>query len=81
MPQKEIKEKIIEILEEFVDNLNSGHKVYKNELATQILALVEAEKQKWVEKLKQGKICHNCGAKKESNLNLTDLCGKCLEET
>lgn len=28
--------------------------------------------------IKQGKMCMNCGGEKESNL--TDLCGKCLEE-
>ena len=35
-------------------------------------------KQKWVKKLKQGKICTNCGAEKENDL--CDWCSKCVAE-
>ena len=40
--------------------------------------VLREEKQKWVEDLKYGKICLNCGGKKKGKL--TDLCDKCLEE-
>ena len=70
---KDLKEKIIEIL---VKQGRGGRRI--NIVADQILALLTKEKKKWVKQFQQGKICHNCGAEKESNL--TDLCGKCLEE-
>jgi hypothetical protein len=39
---------------------------------------IDKLKREWIKDLKQGKICIGCGRKKESNLS--DWCGKCLEE-
>ncbi len=47
-------------------------------LIEKIRQLLSQEKQKWIKDLKTGKICLNCGGKKEGKL--TDLCDKCLEE-
>ena len=55
--EKEIKEKIIEILEK-VDELHSDGfalKEYLDKLADQILSLFTAEKQKWGEKIEKEK--------------------------
>jgi len=74
---KEIKEKIIEILKAVIPD-NPSYEPNYDYYADRILALLEAENRKWVEKLKRGEICHNCGAKKEQNLS--DWCDRCLEE-
>jgi len=78
---QDLKEKIKEIIKHdpFLKSRipHTWEQIWE-EQTDQILALLEAEKQKWAENLRKGKICHNCGAKKDQNLS--DWCGKCLEE-
>ena len=81
MPQKEIKEKIIEDWEKELDEQwkeTDHYIIWGWWVKDMIKKLLKSEKEKLTKEFTSGERCLSCGAEKESNL--TNLCDKCLEE-
>ena len=71
-PQKEINKEIKQQIKEILENN------YIEDSPDLILDLFVQQKQDLIKDFTTGKRCLGCGEPKESNL--TDWCGKCLEE-
>jgi len=58
--------------------LSQEEAMWMEEIHIQKALAEKRARKETIQEMIEGKICMNCGGKKESNL--TDMCGKCLEE-